>query len=75
LFDPDAGKSTAGGQILLLSGQVDKQTIKNYEEEAKKKRRESWLVHYIFARLSYFLRPKIQYGGTSLLFCNNLLNT
>ncbi|XP_047050454.1 eukaryotic peptide chain release factor GTP-binding subunit ERF3A-like [Lolium rigidum] len=43
----DAGKSTAGGQILLLSGQVDKQTIKNYEEEAKKKRRESWYMAYI----------------------------
>ncbi|CAN6238064.1 unnamed protein product [Urochloa humidicola] len=38
----DAGKSTAGGQILFLSGQVDERTIQKYEKEAKDKSRESW---------------------------------
>lgn len=38
----DAGKSTAGGQILFLSGQVDDRTIQKYEKEAKDKSRESW---------------------------------
>ncbi|MCD9639329.1 hypothetical protein HAX54_023769 [Datura stramonium] len=38
----DAGKSTIGGQILLLSGQVDDRTIQKYEKEAKDKNRESW---------------------------------
>lgn len=38
----DAGKSTTGGQILLLSGQVDHRTIQKYEKEAKDKNRESW---------------------------------
>jgi len=41
-LDPDAGKSTAGGQILFLSGQVDDRTIQKYEKEAKDKSRESW---------------------------------
>ena len=39
----DAGKSTTGGQILFLSGQVDDRTIQKYEKEAKDKSRESWL--------------------------------
>ena len=39
---PDAGKSTTGGQILFLSGQVDERTIQKYEKEAKDKSRESW---------------------------------
>nr|GLL47542.1 WD repeat-containing protein 44-like [Ipomoea trifida] len=38
----DAGKSTIGGQILFLSGQVDERTIQKYEKEAKDKSRESW---------------------------------
>jgi len=38
----DAGKSTTGGQILFLSGQVDDRTIQKYEKEAKEKSRESW---------------------------------
>ncbi|EXC35174.1 Eukaryotic peptide chain release factor GTP-binding subunit [Morus notabilis] len=33
----DAGKSTTGGQILFLSGQVDDRTIQKYEKEAKDK--------------------------------------
>ncbi|CAA6672673.1 unnamed protein product [Spirodela intermedia] len=43
----DAGKSTIGGQILLLSGQVDDRTIQKYEKEAKDKSRESWYMAYI----------------------------
>lgn len=42
----DAGKSTTGGQILFLSGQVDDRTIQKYEKEAKDKSRESWWVHF-----------------------------
>lgn len=40
----DAGKSTIGGQILFLSGQVDDRQIQKYEKEAKEKSRESWWV-------------------------------
>ncbi|KAK9164811.1 hypothetical protein Scep_000002 [Stephania cephalantha] len=43
----DAGKSTTGGQILFLSGQVDDRTIQKYEKEAKDKNRESWYMAYI----------------------------
>ncbi|XP_074371102.1 uncharacterized protein LOC141712169 isoform X1 [Apium graveolens] len=43
----DAGKSTIGGQILFLSGQVDERTIQKYEREAKDKSRESWYMAYI----------------------------
>lgn len=43
----DAGKSTTGGQILILSGQVDVRTIQKYEKEAKEKSRESWYMAYI----------------------------
>ncbi|GLT87716.1 hypothetical protein SLE2022_057820 [Rubroshorea leprosula] len=43
----DAGKSTIGGQILFLSGQVDDCTIQKYEKEAKDKSRESWYTAYI----------------------------
>jgi peptide chain release factor subunit 3 len=43
-FRADAGKSTTGGQILFLSGQVDDRTIQKYEKEAKDKSRESWCV-------------------------------
>ncbi|KAL6963102.1 hypothetical protein U1Q18_038071 [Sarracenia purpurea var. burkii] len=43
----DAGKSTTGGQILFLSGQVDDRTIQKYEKEAKEKSRESWYMAFI----------------------------
>ncbi|KAK9153921.1 hypothetical protein Sjap_001401 [Stephania japonica] len=43
----DAGKSSTGGQILFLSGQVDDRTIQKYEKEAKDKSRESWYMAYI----------------------------
>jgi peptide chain release factor subunit 3 len=43
----DAGKSTLGGQILFITGGVDKRTIEKYEREAKDKNRESWYMAYI----------------------------
>ncbi|KAG2303182.1 hypothetical protein Bca52824_031833 [Brassica carinata] len=43
----DAGKSTIGGQILFLSGQVDDRQIQKYEKKAKEKSRESWYMAYI----------------------------
>lgn len=43
----DAGKSTLSGQILYLTGGVDKRTIEKYEREAKEKNRESWYMAYI----------------------------
>ncbi|KAL0927139.1 hypothetical protein M5K25_001298 [Dendrobium thyrsiflorum] len=43
-MNADAGKSTTGGHILLLSGQVDDRTMQKYEREAKEKNRESWYV-------------------------------
>lgn len=38
----DAGKSTIGGQIMSLTGMVDKRTLEKYEREAREKSRESW---------------------------------
>ncbi|VDO79993.1 unnamed protein product [Heligmosomoides polygyrus] len=38
----DAGKSTIGGQLMYLTGMVDKRTLEKYEREAKEKGRESW---------------------------------
>nr|XP_021523674.1 LOW QUALITY PROTEIN: eukaryotic peptide chain release factor GTP-binding subunit ERF3A [Aotus nancymaae] len=38
----DAGKSTIGGQIMYLTGMVDKRTLEKYEREAKEKNRETW---------------------------------
>eukprot|EP00899_Mesostigma_viride_P021619 jgi/Mesvir1/29459/Mv23034-RA.1 len=43
----DAGKSTIGGHILLLSGMVDQRTIQKYEREAKENNRDSWYMAYI----------------------------
>ena len=42
----DAGKSTIGGQVLYLTGQVDKRTLEKYEREAKDKNRESWYLSW-----------------------------
>ena len=42
----DAGKSTIGGQILNLTGMVDKRTLEKYEREAKEKNRESWYLSW-----------------------------
>ncbi|KAK9141427.1 hypothetical protein Scep_011108 [Stephania cephalantha] len=54
----DAGKSTTGGQILFLSGQVDDRTIQKYENEAKDKSRESWEKQ--LKLVEHILRQKIQ---------------
>ncbi|KAK8795514.1 hypothetical protein WA158_000171 [Blastocystis sp. Blastoise] len=43
----DAGKSTTCGNILYITGQVDKRQIEKYEREAKSKNRESWFLAYI----------------------------
>ena len=42
----DAGKSTIGGQLLYLTGMVDKRTLDKYEREAKEKNRESWYLSW-----------------------------
>eukprot|EP00968_Pinguiococcus_pyrenoidosus_P013096 scaffold1175_cov248-Pinguiococcus_pyrenoidosus.AAC.15 len=43
----DAGKSTLSGNILYLTGHVDKRTVEKYEQEAKDKNRESWFLAFI----------------------------
>ena len=45
-FFPDAGKSTIGGQIMYLTGMVDKRTLEKYEREAKEKNRETWYLSW-----------------------------
>lgn len=42
----DAGKSTIGGQIMALTGMVDKRTLDKYEREAREKSRESWYLSW-----------------------------
>jgi peptide chain release factor subunit 3 len=42
----DSGKSTIGGHILYLTGQVDKRTLDKYQREAKDKNRESWYLSW-----------------------------
>ncbi|XP_074322611.1 uncharacterized protein LOC141659561 isoform X4 [Apium graveolens] len=42
--ETDAGKSTIGGQILFLIGQVDERTIQKNEREANDKSRKSWFL-------------------------------
>ena len=42
----DAGKSTMGGNILFLTGMVDKRTMEKYEKEAKEQNRESWYLSW-----------------------------
>lgn len=42
----DAGKSTMGGQLLHLTGMVDKRTLEKYEREAKEAGRESWYLSW-----------------------------
>ena len=43
----DAGKSTICGNILLLTGKIDRRTIESYEQDAKDKGRESWWLAYV----------------------------
>ncbi|KAL1498007.1 hypothetical protein ABEB36_008871 [Hypothenemus hampei] len=42
----DAGKSTIGGQIMALTGMVDKRTLEKYQREAYEKSRESWYLSW-----------------------------
>merc|ERR1711953_1312235 len=42
----DAGKSTIGGQIMHLTGMVDKRTLEKYEREAKEKNLEAWYLSW-----------------------------
>jgi peptide chain release factor subunit 3 len=42
----DAGKSTLGGQLLVLTGMVDKRTLEKYERDAKEAGRESWYLSW-----------------------------
>lgn len=42
----DAGKSTIGGHLLYLTGQVDKRTLEKFEREAREMNRESWYLSW-----------------------------
>lgn len=42
----DAGKSTFGGNLLFLTGMVDKRTMEKYEKEAKEAGRDSWYLSW-----------------------------
>jgi len=42
----DAGKSTMGGNLLFLTGMVDKRTMEKYEKEARDQNRESWYLSW-----------------------------
>lgn len=42
----DAGKSTLGGAILILSGMVDDRTLEKYKKEAKELGRETWWISW-----------------------------
>ncbi|KAG6821253.1 translation termination factor GTPase eRF3 [Arthromyces matolae] len=42
----DAGKSTMGGNLLFITGMVDKRTMEKYEREAKELGRESWYLSW-----------------------------
>lgn len=42
----DAGKSTMGGNLLFLTGMVDKRTMEKYEREAKEAGSASWYLSW-----------------------------
>ncbi|KIY42912.1 hypothetical protein FISHEDRAFT_63099 [Fistulina hepatica ATCC 64428] len=42
----DAGKSTLGGQLLYLTGTIDKRTMEKYEREAREAGRETWYLSW-----------------------------
>ena len=42
----DAGKSTMGGNLLYITGTVDKRTMEKYEREAKEAGRETWYLSW-----------------------------
>lgn len=43
----DAGKSTMGGNLLYLTGAVDKRVVEKYEKEAKDAGRQGWYLSWI----------------------------
>ncbi|KAJ8140618.1 hypothetical protein OY671_006195 [Metschnikowia pulcherrima] len=43
----DAGKSTMGGNLLYLTGAVDKRTVEKYEREAKDAGRQGWYLSWV----------------------------
>lgn len=43
----DAGKSTMGGNLLFLTGSVDKRTVDKYEREAKDAGRQGWYLSWV----------------------------
>lgn len=43
----DAGKSTTGGQLLYLTGAVDKRTMEKYEQEAKSAGKDTWYLSFV----------------------------
>ena len=43
----DAGKSTISGNILYLTGMVDKRLIEKFSREAKERNRDSWFLAFI----------------------------
>jgi len=42
----DAGKSTIGGHLMYLTGQVDKRTLEKFEKDAREIGRESWYLSW-----------------------------
>ena len=42
----DAGKSTLGGNLLYITGSVDKRTMEKYEHDAKEAGRETWYLSW-----------------------------
>ncbi|KAK1372331.1 hypothetical protein POM88_028524 [Heracleum sosnowskyi] len=74
----NAGKSTIGGQILFLSGQVGERTIQKYEREAKDKRRESWFQENMTAYQNLITKSmydkQLDSGrGTLLHLCDDVV--
>ncbi|KAK6461542.1 polypeptide release factor 3 [Scheffersomyces coipomensis] len=43
----DAGKSTMGGNLLYLTGSVDKRTIEKHERDAKEAGRQGWYLSWV----------------------------
>lgn len=43
----DAGKSTMGGNLLYLTGSVDKRTVEKYEREAIDAGRQGWYLSWV----------------------------
>ena len=42
-----------GGQLLFLTGMVDKRTLEKFEKEAKEAGRESWYLRFVKRVLSF----------------------